>query len=319
MNMSNKVVPAVLAFTLASTPLIADTEFGEDMPSEVVEQLVGSAFGGEPKLYSDIFADFPSFTLPAGFDVLASADQGVQQRVILRTSLDAAEARDPVVAALMAEGWMQMPVYGEGAPRTGFVSTNTPTMQPLQLCNDALGRMSVMVSDGGNGRYVNLARTTLAAFGGSRRSCAEEAEMITRGPGSPFRGGADGVNQYLPALVMPASDVATGRQPAIFSSGGGGGSSNDFETRGFLAITWEGAALLTHFAEQIEDQGWQPDTQTSSAQTAFGSWTKTVDGNALLGMLTLVETGVDSWDLKFRIVRAGSGAPANIVVDEVVR
>ncbi|MDY6983656.1 MAG: hypothetical protein SV422_11255 [Pseudomonadota bacterium] len=51
---------------------------------------------------------------------------------------------------------------------------------------------------------------------------------------------------------------------------------------------------------------------------AFGSWTKTVDGNALLGMLTLVETGADSWDLKFRIVQGGSGAPAN-VVNEVVR
>ncbi|MDY6983657.1 MAG: hypothetical protein SV422_11260 [Pseudomonadota bacterium] len=255
MNMSNTVVPAVLALTLASTPLVADTEFGEDVPREVVEQLVGSAFGGEAKLYSDIFDDFPSFTLPAGFAVLASTDQGMQQRVILRTSLDAAEAREPVVAALVAEGWMQMPAYGAGAPSTGFISTTTPAMLSLQLCNDALGRMSVTVNDGGDGRYVNLARVALAAFGGSRRSCAEEAEMITRGPG-PFRAGVDGVSQYLPSLVMPESDVAAGRQPAIFSSGGGGGSSNDFETRGFLAITWTGDALLAHFAGQVEDQGW---------------------------------------------------------------
>src|SRR5690606_37373965 len=121
----------------------------------------------------------------------------------------------------------------------------------------------------------------------------------------------------MPALVMPAPDIATVRQPADFSSGGGG-SSNDYETRSFLSITWDGETLLTHFAEQIVEQGWQPDTQTSSEQTAFGSWTKTVDGNALGGMLTLVETADDNWDLKFRIVQGGSGARAN-VVDEVVR
>ncbi|MGV3590925.1 MAG: hypothetical protein ACO1PZ_04495 [Gammaproteobacteria bacterium] len=308
MNMSNKVVPAALALAVASMPLIADTEFGEEVPREVVEQFIGNMFGGEPKLYSDIFTGFPPFTVPAAFEIVASADQGIQQNVILRTTLDDAEAIAAIAAALVAEGWMEMPIPGSGAPRRGFVSAQSD-LQPVSLCSDALGRMSVRVRDGGDARYVNLARTTMEGFGGSRRSCAEEAEMMSLGPqGRPFREGADGVRQYMPELVMPVSDVAT--RPQGFLTGGRGGSSDDFEERSSLSITWSSEALMAHFAEQIVEQGWQPDTQVSSTRTAFRSWTKTVDGNELLGTLTLVETSEDNWDLKFRIVRGG-GATVN--------
>lgn len=304
MNMSNKVVPAALALAAASMPLSADTEFGDEVPREVVEQFIGNMFGGEPKLYSDIFSGFPPFTLPAGFEIVASADQGTQQNVILRTTLDDAEASAAIAAALVAEGWMEMPFPGSGAPRRGFVGAQ-PQLQPVSLCSDELGRMSVRVRDGGDGRYVNLARTTMAAFGGSRRSCADEADMMARGPEArPFPGAADGVRQYMPALVMPVSDVVT--RPRGFATVGRGGSSDDFEERGSVAITWSGEALMAHFAEQIVEQGWQPDTQVSSTRTAFGSWTKTVDDNELLGTLTLVETSADNWDLKFRIVRAAA-------------
>lgn len=310
MNMSNKVVPAALALAVASMPLSADTEFGDEVPREVVEEFIGNMFGGEPKLYSDIFSGFPPFTLPAGFEIVASADQGMQQNVILSTTLDDAEAAAAIAAALVAEGWMEMPIPGSGEPRTGFVSA-PPQLQPVSLCSDALGRMSVRVRDGGDARYVNLARTTMAAFGGSRRSCADEAGMMARGPGGrPFGDAADGVSQYMPTLVLPVSDVAT-RPRSIIASGGRGGSSEDFEVHSVpVAITWSSEALMAHFAEQIVQQGWQPDTQVSGKQSAFGSWTKSVDGNALLGTLTLVETSADNWDLKFRIVRGG-GATVN--------
>lgn len=317
MNMSNKVVPAVLALTLASTPLIADTEFGDDVPREVVEQTIGSMFGGNTTLYSDIFSGFPPFTLPAGFEVVASADMGTQQRVILRTTLADAEAVAAAVAAFTSQGWMEMPVFGANAPRTGFIGATGSLPQTVSLCSDALGRLGVTLNSAAGGKYVTLALMTPAAYGGMRRSCAEDAEMAALGPGGGMmRAGIDRMREYMPALVMPPSDA--GPVSPISFTGGGGGSSNDYETRGFLSITWDGDALLEHFAEQVVEQGWQPDAQTSSAQTAFGSWTKTVDGNALLGMLTLVETGDDSWDLKFRVVRGGSGAPAN-VVDRVNR
>ena len=72
MNVLNKLLP--LALSVFSPALVADIEFGDDVPREVVEQLVGNQFDGETKLYSDIFAAVPAFTLPAGFEVLASAD-----------------------------------------------------------------------------------------------------------------------------------------------------------------------------------------------------------------------------------------------------
>jgi hypothetical protein len=307
MHMSNNVVFTTLALSLASTPLIADTEFGDDIPLEVVERLVGTMYGSVPKFYSDIFSRFPPFTLPAGFDVVGSADMGVQQRVMLRTTLADDEAVAAAVAAFTAQGWVELPIYGANAVRTGFIGANGPLPQPVSLCSDALGRLSVTLDNSGGSKYVNLAVMTPTALGGMRLGCAEEAEMAQRGPGAGMmRAGIERIREYMPALVMPPSDVATG-SPMDFM-GSGGGSSNDYETRSFLAITWDAERLLTHFAEQVVEQGWEPDVQVSGEQTAFGSWTKPADGKTLHGMLTLVETSGDNWELKFRIVQGGAAA-----------
>lgn len=310
MKMLNKVVPALLFLPCAA---LADIEFGDNIPREVVEQLLGSPLGGEPKLYSDMFAAFPPFEVPAGFELLASADQGMARRVILRTTLDDAAASAAIVAALLAEGWVELPVYNGAAANTGFIGV-TPPVQFISLCNDAHGRMSISVNASSGAKYVSLAQNPLAAFAGQRRSCAEEVEMITRGP---MRFGGAGLAQYMPALVMPRSDVPGADQRGLMGSGGGG-SGNDYETRSFLAITWSGDALLGHFATQITEQGWQPEAQTSDASTAFGSWTKRIDGNEYRGLLTLVETADDGWDLKFRILRYGTGGAGAVVQDIIV-
>lgn len=70
-----------------------------------------------------------------------------------------------------------------------------------------------------------------------------------------------------------------------------------------LLITWSADALFEHFAEQVGRQGWETDSAVSGTEVAFGSWTKTVAGTALVGMLTLTQTAENTWDLKFRILR----------------
>ena len=111
---------------------------------------------------------------------------------------------------------------------------------------------------------------------------------------------------------MPESDVSGGMPQGSFY--GGGGSSNDYETEGVLSITWSGDALLEHFAVQIEEQGWETDAEASGSGAAFGSWTKTVEDDPLLGMLTLTQTAENTWNLKFRIVRQLGAAPQDRVL-----
>ena len=173
----------VLALLCVPSVAPADTAFDGDLPREVVEQLLG---GLEPppqlKLYSDIFTAFPPFTLPAGFEVLASADEGVFRHVLLKTGLDDEAALAAMTAALHAEGWMDMPA-GSTAQHTGFIGPRTP-VQNLSFCSDQLGRMGLSITANGSRRYAHLSHIVRAPSGGFRRSCEYEARRL-RGPTGP--------------------------------------------------------------------------------------------------------------------------------------
>jgi len=305
-----KVVPvfAAPALALAATSVLADAEFGASVPREVVEQFVTDAFGGGPgKLYADIFDAFPSFAVPAGFTVLASADQGYLQRVILKTSVDEAAAKATLAAALRAEGWQEMPIYGGGAPQTGFVTAEAPP-QPLSFCSDALGRMSVSVSAGAAPHYVSLSRSNVAAMGnGVQRTCAEEIEMITQGPAAMRGRMGPELSQYVPRLLMPESNTAEA-SPRVFM--GSGGSSNDWETGASLVSEWSIDAVFEHFTSQVNAQGWTADSAVTGAAVATASWTKTVNDMDLVGLLTIINTAENTWQMKFRILRKSNAAPA---------
>jgi hypothetical protein len=88
-----KHLPALIVLSLFSAnchSVFADTEFVDSVPLEVVRQFVGNPYMGQNALYSDILAAFPPFTVPADFEVLASADQGYvpeRARQLLKLSL----------------------------------------------------------------------------------------------------------------------------------------------------------------------------------------------------------------------------------------
>jgi hypothetical protein len=154
-----------------------------------------------------------------------------------------------------------------------------------------------------------------------QRSCAEQIEMYSQGAG--FMRGRMGpqLGDYVPRLVMPESTAPASSPPLGFFSGGGGGSSNDWETQGSLTSDLEIDAVLAHFTDQVDAQGWAGDSEVTGATVATASWTKTVDGLDLIGLLTIVEQADATWSMKFRIVRknAAGGPSVNRIVDEVRR
>jgi hypothetical protein len=309
-------IPDYLLAALLLAPAasaLADTEFGQMVPREVVQQFVGSALGGEGKLYSDILDAFPQFALPAGFEVLASADHGLFQRVILKTRLDEVAATAALVNAFIAEGWMEIPVLGGGASQTGFIS-GAPVARPSQLCNDAHGTLSISVGIGDVPRYVSLTRSVrTAAMGGGRPpSCAEQAGGMRRMMGPRL-------SEYVPRLVMPVSTTAPNPAMGNLMGGGGGGSSDEWESRGALAIDWNIQQIFTHFSDQVVGQGWMPDGAVTGVEVASGSWTRTVDGLDLIGLLTIVATAPNSWDLRFRLVNKGEAGAMPAVNRNVIR
>ncbi|MES2624742.1 MAG: hypothetical protein V4628_05660, partial [Pseudomonadota bacterium] len=115
------VLVSLLTLSITNHSAFADTEFVDSVPLDVVKQFIGSPMRTESALYSDIMDAFPPFAVPANFDVLASADQGFVQRVILSTTLDEEAARAALTNAFVAEGWVEVPIYGMPMRQTGFV------------------------------------------------------------------------------------------------------------------------------------------------------------------------------------------------------
>ena len=301
MKILRALVPALSLVPCLS--LAAEAEARETIPRDIVERLFGARPGADISVDPDVVAALPPFTLPAGFEVLASAGQGYLQRVLLRTELDVEGASAALVTAFTAEGWIEMP--NAGAPRRGFVSAEEPLRQVL-LCNDQVGRLGVSIAERADSRYVNLGFRNYALLGGSGRRCTREAGLL-RDRGRSAGGLANTLEQYVPQLVLPE----TKQQPqptGILTNTRISAADSDYTVMTQLAIDWNEQQLFEHFAEQLIAQGWLTDTATRG--TADSSWTKNADDKELTGTLTLVPLTDSSWDLKFRIVPAGEAAAA---------
>ena len=299
------VLISLLILSATSHPASADTEFVDSVPLEVVKQFVGNPFRGEGTLYSDILDAFPPFTVPADFKVLASADQGYLQRVILSSTLDEEAASAALTAAFVAEGWMQVPNYGMPTQQTGFVSAEQPALQFQQLCHDDHGTVTVTVNAGTGTRYININRNIgPPGMALMQPGCAEMVGQATQNSTAMgFRGG-NIVAPYAPKLLMPQSNTTPTPSMGFFG-GGGGGSQNDWESRGTLALDWSINEIYAHFAEQIAEQGWATDSEATGAMVATGNWTKYIDDMDLVGTLSILKLADNVWELHFRLVRQG--------------
>jgi hypothetical protein len=268
------VLASLLMFSAIPHPVLADTEFVDDVPLEVVQQFIGNPFRAS-KLYSDILDAFPPFALPANFRVMASADLGFLQRVLLSSTLEDEEASAAIVAAFADEGWVELAIYGMTAQQNGFISAEPP-VRPRQLCHDDYGNLSITVGGDTGTRYININRNVgVPGMAPGGPSCARMIEQTTQNsPNFGFRPG-NMLNSYVPRLIMPESNALPTQPMSSFMQGGGGGSSNDWETRGILTIDWNLDEIYAHFARQIAEQGWTSDSAATGTMMANGSWTKT--------------------------------------------
>lgn len=297
MKMLIKVVPAVIALSCIS-PVMADTEFQESVPLEVVMQFIGGSPQQQSKLYSDVLSAFPAFTVPAGFTVMGSADQGFMRRVVLRTELDAAAAFDAITAAFTPTNWVLLQDPGTLASQVGFVSA-APVPQFRQLCHDDLGRITLSVNESSGVRYLSLSHSSVGGPMSVQPTCAQQMDPAGYG----MRGMGTTLSQYVPRLMLPKSNAAV---PPINSFGTGSGSMTDWEARNTLGSDWDIDRITQHFVEQIDAQGWQKEAIAIGDTATMGTWTRTVDDKKLIGTLSIIEQADDVWDLRFRLVMAGA-------------
>jgi len=224
MHCSNVVLGTFLV-SLAGSGFGA-TEFDEAVPLELVKVLLGNSGFSEVKIYSDIPDRFPAFDLPSGIEILGSVDQGVSQRVIMKTSLETDVASQSVEAELLRQGFIHFPLMGAEDMDRGFVSPRE-IERPTILCRDDIGTVSLSASRTDDSTFVSLGTAQLS-FGqpasAQPQTCAQRIEEQTQSytmMQSMRNRGAPNLRRYLPRMVVPEDD-----SPRIIAFGSGGSSSS---------------------------------------------------------------------------------------------
>lgn len=293
-----KLRSLALFISIAMPSAYAATEFEDSIPAEVVTQVFGAMFGGQLRLYADVIDGFPPFEMPRDMTVLASVDQGYMQRVILKSGFDPQAATALAYGALLDSGWELIPTPGMQQPQTGFINPYQPVPQ-TQLCHAEHGMMQVSAQVGLGTTYVNLSRN-ITPPGVPAPGCAPAQARVVDPPmdNNPYLL----LQQEMPRLVLPNTAGMTSNG----GYGGGGGGPNEWETRAMLNGDWDIERVYEYFSEQIEDQDWDSDAEVIGEQMATGSWTRMAEDDVeLVGSLTVLVTGDNAYDLRFRLIRKG--------------
>ena len=292
------VILILAIFSLSNT--LADIEFEENVPLELVKVFVGSTPFGEVKIYSDLLSAFPEFTIPDGFNIMGSIDRGHSLSVVLATELSSDQTTAALTQSLNQAGFTDFEVPGSRDPGTGFVRPNRPSFQASKrLCHDSLGFISFSYKEHTDSNMVTISSNLPR----NNQSCAEQlAEQSL----AMNRYGATqgGLRQYLPRLELPESEQ---RRFTPFFGMGSSSSNRSVEARGNVNIDWEIEEIFRHFKDQIEDQDWLLDSENVGAASATGSWTRSPEpGMDLIGTLIVIKSDTDSFELKFQLNSFGN-------------
>lgn len=301
-------------------------EFENGVPVELVEQVSNG------QLSADLPVDFPDIDLPDSVSVMGSLDTNFSQIIVFTSSVPTDQAGMELAESFMNSGWIRLQSITYEQPQNGFVYPN-PAPLPLQpgdeFCNDGFGTISITMPDSAP-NIVNLRMNNQALMqpGFSCRQQNEQRLMQrNRGVGFPF---SMQNSQYLPRLEYPEDENRNRPRPPFFGGGGFSGSNNDIEARGnFAGDDWTVEELKDHFAAQLEDQGWQLDSDWSGDVSAGGNWTLNPEDNLnFIGVLEVLERTEGIFELKFRLITRGANQGANIfrgtiqqgvIVNDVIR
>lgn len=279
---------------LVLAPARAATEFEDDVPIEIVRHLLGVVPGMDgARLYRDIMESFPAFTVPEGAEVLASYEQPVMRRVLLRTGEDPDAALTALIEDFQARDWMVTTAPDNSAEQRGFVVPQ-PELTMESLCHSEEGILQIGLND----RILNLTQPTLAMSMGQAINCERQGS-------SPMAARYNsGMLQYMPRLEIPGQPTI----PGMYVGGGGMSSSGqEAEARGNMQDDRPLDEIYGLFSTQLEAQGWTVDGESLGNSVATGTWLKSEEEQEqeLVGTLIITRVDDERYDLRFRVIRQG--------------
>ncbi len=288
----------LLTFSLSS---FADTEFQGPIPLETVEALFNTYGEDKFQLYSDIAESFPEFPVPPEFEVVGSVSQMSTLRVIFQTDLDEEEALQSIRSAFESLDWIPFPTFNMPSRQVGFISPQDISYRrPEVLCHDEQGNLTIRYFMHGTRKYVSTGVPKIIS--GQQGSCEQQIARQQASMGAmPQRAG---LRQYLPRMEIPESQSLQ-RRPVLMT-GGTSMSGNSIETDGLMTSDQGIDVVYNFFAEQIQSQEWELDSESIGSRSATGTWIKSPEPNlSLVGTLSIIDLGDDEFELRFRMAAEG--------------
>lgn len=284
-----KISRAIAALLVAVVhPGFAATPFENGLaPVELFTEFYG---GGS--VYRSLPDGFPVAPLLAGMPVtiIGSIERpgSSAQQLLLRSPLSVEQLRTRLLTAYAADGWSEIPYDNE------FV-----------LCSDAQGQLYMRLTSEANGSKLAVTRTISGPL--NRTTCAQQRQIreaqILRGPA------VYPLQALRPQFELPAGAVPG--TPAIGMISTSSGSTTPLGTR--YEMTVDGIFTLPnysmpdffqHFARQLQQQGWQVDSDDVGTISSSSIWFRTsshtdLDGTVyelrVTAFLKLLKTSNDSY------------------------
>lgn len=282
---------SLCSLLLVLAPARAATEFEDDVPIEIVRHLLGVVPGMDgARLYRDIMESFPAFTVPEDAEVLASYEQAVMRRVLLRTGEDPDAALAALVEDFEARDWMVTTAPDTSAEQRGFVGPQ-PEMTMESLCHPGEGNLQISLND----RILSLTQPTLSMAMGQAVNCErQDSDRMAARLNS-------GIRQYMPRLEIPGQPAIRG----MYMGGGMSSSGQEAEARGNMQDDRPLDEIYDLFSTQLDEQGWTVDGENIGNSVATGTWLKAEEEQELVGTLIITRVGDEQYDLRFRLFRQG--------------
>jgi hypothetical protein len=299
-TISALTLATVITASLSATPLVADTEFQDNIPIDLARALLrGAGNAADVKIYSDIPDEFPEFDLPDGATLVGSIDQERSQQVVLRSDGDGLVQQAALIESLQGGGYLLIDRSPGATQQTGFISPNSPVPSiPVELCHDSQGSTYIRLLPESDHTFINISASSNMDRGGY--TCADRASQRPNAGFAPFLGrppGARSLQTSLPRLTLPEEADVQSPLGRISISG----SSDRYESRTEFSIDWPLTEVQAFFTDQIAGQDWELDSDSAGDRVALGAWTREDNDRLLLGTLQLVSKGDDLYEAVFAV------------------
>jgi hypothetical protein len=260
---------AFLCMLALTSAAFADDPFSCVDP-DVADAFLGNAYQGRGEYSNSVPTHFVALNVPTGFSLVASKTLDAMSTVIYKSDMDSQPTLTAAVDALTKVGWTEN--SQQRRQLSGGFQTHSRPSAAVLCHDDDEWALSVIVTDQSDSTFVSYVQHSAS------QSCGATPDE------SPHHDPSE-MMSLVPTLNLPQGAKAT--------NSGMGGNGHEVSSHVDISGAVGRSELMTHFEDQIRQQGWEYQTNWSSHLSSGSVWAlDTVEDGVLIGTLHVFDSGV---------------------------